>query len=73
MIGMTAAAGALVYLARGDVVPSLVTVAMVGTLIGAVPAALGGHRLDAGWLRAGFAILLVFVAYQMVRRGLAQL
>lgn len=73
MIGMTAAAGALIYLARGDVVPSLVTVAMVGTVVGAVPAALGGHRLHASWLRAGFAGLLVLVAYQMIRRGLAQL
>jgi uncharacterized membrane protein YfcA len=73
MIGMTAAAGAMVYLARGDVVPSLVTVAMAGTLIGAVPAAIGGHRLDARWLRAAFAVLLGFVAYQMVRRGLAQI
>lgn len=73
MIGMTAAAGALVYLARGDVVPGLVTAAMMGTLVGAVPAALGGHRLSARWLRVAFALLLVFVAYQMVRRGLAEL
>ncbi len=73
MIGMTAAAGALVYLARGDVVPGLVTAAMMGTLVGAVPAALGGHRLSARWLRAAFSLLLLFVAYQMVRRGLTEL
>jgi uncharacterized membrane protein YfcA len=73
MIGMTAAAGALVYLARGDVAPGLVTVAMVGTLAGAVPAALAGHRLSAKGLRIVFALLLLFVAYQMVRRGLHEL
>jgi uncharacterized membrane protein YfcA len=70
MIGMTAAAGALGYLARGDVVPGLVTAAMLGTLAGAVPAALAGHRLSAKGLRIAFALLLLFVAYQMVRRGL---
>src|SRR3970282_1581736 len=63
MIGMTAAAGALVDLGRGDIRPGLATAAMVGTLIGAVPAALGGHRLSARWLRVAFALLLVFVAY----------
>src|SRR5574341_1564786 len=67
MIGMTAAAGALVYLVRGDIRPGLVTAAMVGTLVGAVPAALGGHRLSARWLRVGFSLLLVFVAFRMVR------
>ncbi len=71
MIGMTAAAGALVYVARGDVAPGLVTAAMLGTLAGAVPAALGGHRISSRWLRGVFSLLLVFVAYQMVRRGLA--
>lgn len=73
MIGMTAAAGALVYLVRGDVVPGLVTAAMVGTLAGALPAALAGHRLNAKGLRVAFALLLFFVAYQMVRRGLLEL
>ncbi|HLB35687.1 MAG TPA: sulfite exporter TauE/SafE family protein [Gemmatimonadales bacterium] len=73
MIGMTAAAGALVYLVRGDIQPGLVTAAMVGTLVGSVPAALAGHRLSARWLRIAFAILLLFVAYQMIRRGAAEL
>ncbi len=73
MIGMTAAAGALVYLVRGDVMPGLVAAAMVGTLAGSVPAALAGHRLNAKGLRVAFALLLVFVAYQMVRRGVHEL
>jgi uncharacterized membrane protein YfcA len=73
MIGMTAAAGALVYLVRGDIRPGLVTAAMVGTLVGAVPGALGGHRLSARWLRIAFAGLLLFVAYQMIRRGVTEL
>jgi len=73
MIGMTAAAGALVYLVRGDIRPGLVTAAMVGTLVGAVPAAMGGHRLSARWLRMAFAALLVFVAFQMIRRGISEL
>jgi uncharacterized membrane protein YfcA len=73
MIGMTAAAGALVYYARGDVVASAATAAMLGTLVGAVPAALAGHRIGARWLRMSFAALLATIAALMLRRGLTEL
>jgi uncharacterized membrane protein YfcA len=73
MIGMTAAAGALVYYARGDMVVSAATAAMLGTLVGAVPAALGGHRIGARGLRMAFAVLLVTIAVMMVRRGVAEI
>ena len=73
MIGMTAAAGALVYFARGDMIVSAATAAMLGTLVGALPAALGGHRLSARALRIAFAMLLVVVSVLMLRRGLTEL
>jgi hypothetical protein len=72
MIGMTAAAGALVYYARGDMVASAATAAMLGTLVGAVPAALVGHRIGARGLRMGFVVLLLIIAVMMLRRGIAE-
>lgn len=71
MIGMTSAAGALVYFARGDMMTAATTAAMLGTLTGAVPAALGGHRIGARGLRMAFAGLMVVVSLLMLRRGLA--
>lgn len=73
MIGVTSAAGALVYLARGDVDPWVAGPAMLGVLAGAATAASWGHLLDHRWLKVAFAALLLVIAAQMVRRGLAQL
>lgn len=72
MIGITAAAGALVYFARGDMMPAATAAAMLGTLAGALPAALGGHRISARGLRMAFAGLMVVVSVLMLRRGLAE-
>lgn len=72
MIGITASAAALVYLLRGDVQPDVAAVGMVGTLAGAATAAAFGHRADHRALKIGFALLLVYIAVQMVRRGVAE-
>lgn len=71
MIGITAAAGAVVYAARGDVDVHLTAAAVLGTLVGSMGASLVGHRINARWLRGAFGILLIVIAIQMVRRGLA--
>ncbi len=71
MIGITASAGAIVYAARGDVDFPLTAVVVLGTLVGSFGASLVGHRIQVRWLKAAFAILLIGVAFQMVRRGLA--
>ncbi len=73
MIGVTSAAAALVYLARGDVDPAIAATALLGTLAGAAAAAGYGERIRQTWLKTGFALLLLYTAFQMVRRGLAQL
>jgi uncharacterized membrane protein YfcA len=73
MIGVTAASGALVYLARGDVEPGIAAATVLGTLIGAAAAARMAHRVDQAKLRVGFAVVLLYVAYRMIRRGLAGL
>ena len=73
MIGVTAASGALVYLARGDVAPDRAAIAVLGVLAGSGIASGVGHRIDARPLKIGFALLMLWIAVQMVRRGLAQL
>jgi uncharacterized membrane protein YfcA len=71
IIGVTAGAAALVYLARGDVDPAVAGAAMVGTVAGAGLAAAVGHKLDQRALKIAFALLLLYVAYRMGSRGIA--
>lgn len=71
IIGVTAGAAALVYLARGDVDPAVAGAAMVGTVAGAAVAAGVGHKVDQRVLKIAFALLLFYVAYRMGYRGLA--
>lgn len=71
LIGLTAASGALVYLARGDVAMTLVGPTMLGILIGATVGSAGARRIAATWLGRAFAVLLVYVAVRMLLRGLS--
>ncbi|MDH3458581.1 MAG: sulfite exporter TauE/SafE family protein, partial [Gemmatimonadota bacterium] len=72
IIGLTAAAGAAVYVARGDVRLWIAGATLLGTLLGAGIAALVARRFDAGFLKGGFVVLLLYVAVRMVSRGVAQ-
>ncbi len=72
MIGLTAAAGALVYLVRGDVPTHAVGLAMIGTLAGARIAALVRDRFDQRSLKILFVFVLLYGAYRMGTRGVAQ-
>jgi len=73
IIGVTAGAAALVYLARGDVEPAVAGATMVGTLAGAGIAALLGDRLNQRMLKLAFSVLLLYIAYRMGSRGIASL
>jgi uncharacterized membrane protein YfcA len=73
MIGVTAASAAAVYLMRGTADVSVAAVTMLGTVAGASLAATTGHRVSQRWLKAGFALLLAYVAIRMVLRGIARL
>jgi uncharacterized membrane protein YfcA len=70
MIGVTAAASAGVYFARGDVDPFVAAPVAAGVLLGAT----GGSRLlgklRGGRIRAAFVVVLVWVAAQMLWKGL---
>ena len=72
MIGLTAAASALVYLARGDVLPGITGATVLGTLAGAGVASLIGHRIDQRGLKITFTLLLIYVAIAMAGRGIDQ-
>src|SRR5215472_15351257 len=70
MIGVTAGAGALVFLARGDVA----TVIAAPVAIGVTAGALTGSRIlpyaDVRWLRMGFVVILVLIAIEMGWRAM---
>jgi uncharacterized membrane protein YfcA len=69
MIGVTAGAGALVFLARGDVSTVIAAPVAIGVTIGA----LAGSRIlpyaNVKWLRMGFVIILVLIALEMAWRA----
>jgi uncharacterized protein len=70
MIGVTAAAGAGVYLRRGMVLPFLVVPVAVFVLVGAFLGTIIMERLSNSVLRKIFALLLAIVGIQMLIRGL---
>jgi uncharacterized membrane protein YfcA len=70
MIGLTAAASALIYFARGDVNIPVTAPTMLGTLLGSAVAAAVGHRVQLRLLRILLVVLLAYVAIEMTRRGL---
>jgi len=70
MIGVTAAASAGVYFIRGDVNPFIAAPVAMGVLIGAT---VGTHvmmRTRSTLIRRVFIVVLVFVALQMLVKGL---
>ncbi len=70
MIGVTAAASAGVYFARGDVNPLLAGPVALGVLLGA---RVGAHlmtRLRNTFLRKAFIPILLYIAVEMLLRGI---
>jgi uncharacterized protein len=69
MIGVTAAAGAGVYLRRGHVLPYMVVPVAVFVLIGAFLGTIIMEKLSNSLLRKIFALILAVVGIQMLLRG----
>lgn len=70
MIGVTAAASAVVYLQRGYIDPVLSMPVVVGVLLGA----LTGSKIlvnsnSSKWIRVMFAVVVSFIAVQMIYNG----
>ena len=71
MIGVTAAASAVIYLQRGYIEPSISMPVVIGVLIGA----LAGSKIlvktkSSGWLRWVFVLVVVGLASQLIYNGI---
>lgn len=70
MIGVTAAASAVVYLQRGYIDPGLSMPVAIGVLFGALSGSkILVHATSSGWLRWVFAVVVTFLASQMIYNG----
>ncbi len=70
MIGVTAAASAGVYFARGDVDPFIAAPVALGVVLGAVAGSRVLAQIDNRLLRIVFVAILLFVSAQMIWKGL---
>lgn len=70
MIGVTAAASAGVYFARGDIDPFVAAPVATGVLIGAMGGARLLGRLHSGTIRAMFVAVLLWVSVEMLLKGI---
>ena len=69
MIGVTAVASALVYLANGLVAPMITAAAAIGIFIGAIIGTRSMHRITGRGLRTAFSIVLVVISIIMFLRA----
>jgi uncharacterized protein len=71
MIGVTASASAVVYLQRGYISPGLSMPVVIGVLLGALTGSkILVHSASSRWLRWVFAIVVAFLASQMIYNGI---
>ena len=70
MIGVTATASAIIYLLRGGIDPFVAGPTAIGVFLGATLGARTSHRVDVRVLRLLFLVVLIYTAFQMVRRAL---
>ncbi|HWD90071.1 MAG TPA: sulfite exporter TauE/SafE family protein [Mucilaginibacter sp.] len=72
MIGVTAAASAVVYLQRGYIHPGIAMPVVIGVLLGAASGSkILVHATSSVWLRWLFAIIITVIAIQMIYNGVA--
>ena len=70
MIGVTAVASLLVYLARGEVHPAIVTPLVLGSMVGALIGSTLQPRVPSARVRTLLTVILVLVAAQMALKAL---
>ncbi len=70
MIGITATAGAVIYLLRGEIDPYVAGPVALGVFVGASVGSRTAHRIQVRYLRWLFVIVLAYTAFQMARRAL---
>jgi uncharacterized membrane protein YfcA len=71
MMGITASAGAIIYLLRGGIDPFVAGPTAIGVFIGASIGSRAAHRIDLRILRGLFVVILLYTAWQMLQRAIA--
>jgi uncharacterized membrane protein YfcA len=71
MIGITASTSALIYLIHGGIHPYATGPTAVGVFVGATLGSRLSHRVHPGALRLLFVVVLLYTAYQMLRRAVS--
>lgn len=69
MIGVTAAAGAGVYFARGDIDPFIAAPVTVGVLAGAMIGARLMPHVRRRYLKIAFTVVMLLISIEMLRKG----
>lgn len=70
MIGITAAASAVIYLTRGQIDPYVAGPVAIGVFAGATIGSRFGHHVDLRILRLLFVVVLLYTASQMLMRAI---
>jgi uncharacterized membrane protein YfcA len=70
MIGITAAASAVIYVIRGGIDPYVAGPTAIGVFLGATLGSRLAHRIDLRYLRLLFVVVLVYTAIQMLLQGI---
>jgi uncharacterized membrane protein YfcA len=70
MIGVTAAASAGVYFARGDIDPFIAAPVAVGVLLGATTGSRLLGKMQSRSIRLMFVAILLWISLQMLWKGL---
>jgi uncharacterized protein len=71
MRGITAAAGAVIYLLRGEIDPYVAGPTAIGVFLGATLGSRVAHRIGLRYLRLLFVVVMTYTAIQMLLRALS--
>ena len=71
MMGITAAAGAVIYLLRGEIDPYVAGPTAIGVFLGAALGSRVAHRIGVRYLRLLFVVVMVYTAIQMLLRAVS--
>jgi uncharacterized membrane protein YfcA len=71
MIGITAAASAVIYLLRGEIDPYVAGPTAIGVFLGASLGSRVAHRIDLRYLRILFVVVLAYTAVQMLMKAVS--
>ena len=72
MIGITAAASAVIYLTRGGIDPYVAGPTAIGVFLGATAGSRLAHRVDLRYLRLLFVVVLLYTASPDAAAGRSQ-